>query len=51
MTTFNTTLTIEEATAIFKFKGSTMFPDTDHNRKMMLQVVTNHLKSLKNASN
>ena len=47
MTTFNTTMTIEEATAIFNFKGATMFPNTDHNKKMMALVIDKHLKSLK----
>lgn len=47
MTTFNNNLTIEEATAIYKFKGPTMFPKTQHNMKMMRQVIDNHLKELR----
>ena len=47
MTTFNNNLTIEDATKLFNFKGQTMFSNTEHNRKIMLLVISNHLKSLK----
>ena len=47
MTTFNTQLTIEEATKLYKFKGETMFPKTEHNLKMMALVIDNHLKTLR----
>jgi len=46
MTTFNNTLTIEEATKLYNFKGNTMFPKTAHNIKMMALVIDNHLKQL-----
>jgi hypothetical protein len=48
MTTFNNSLTIEEATQLLKFRGSVMFPKTPHNIKMMALVIDNHLKSLRN---
>jgi len=48
MTTFNTTMTIEEATAIFTFKGATMFPKTAHNVKMMASLIDAKLKQLQN---
>lgn len=47
MTTFNNTLTIEEATKLFKFKGQTMFPKTKHNLEVMAKVIDNHLKTLR----
>ena len=47
MNTFNTTLTQEEATKLFQFKGATMFPKTEHNLKMMALVIDLHLKSLR----
>jgi hypothetical protein len=47
MTTFNEKLTIEEATKLFKFKGTTMFPKTAHNLSIMALVIDNHLKSLR----
>ena len=46
MTTFNQTLTIQEATELFKFKGQAMFPKTNHNLKMMAKVIDNYLKNL-----
>jgi len=48
MTTFNNKMTLEEATKIYNFKGATMFPNTDHNKKIMALVVENHLKQLQN---
>ena len=47
MKTFNQTLTIEEATELFKFKGETIFPKTNHNIKMMALVIDNYLKSIR----
>jgi hypothetical protein len=47
MTTFNTTITKEEAKALFTFKGSTMFPKTKHNMQMMALVIDEHLKTLR----
>lgn len=47
MTTFNTTMTIEEATQLYKSKSGMNFPNTDHNKKVMAQVISNHLKSLR----
>ena len=48
MTTFNTTMTIEEATVIFNFKGATMFPKTAHNIKTMATLIEAKLKQLQN---
>ena len=45
MKNFNTTLTIEEATKLYKANGME-FVNTPHNREMMKTVVYNHLKSL-----
>ncbi len=47
MTTFNATLTIEEATKLFQFKGPVMFPKTKHNIDIMAKVIDNHLKTLR----
>lgn len=47
MTTFNNTLTIEEATKLFQFKGQAMFPKTKHNIEMMAKVIDNYLKTLR----
>jgi hypothetical protein len=47
MTTFNTQLTIEEATKLYTFKGEVMFPKTVHNLKIMALVIDNHLKTLR----
>lgn len=46
MKNFSKTLTLEEATKLYKSVGM-QFVDTDHNRKMMKQVVDNHLKQLR----
>ena len=48
MTTFNTAMTLEEATKIYQFKGQAMFPNTHHNKQMMSKVIDNHLKQLQN---
>ena len=48
MTTFNTEMTLEEATKIYSCKNGMNFPDTKHNREMIKKVITQHLKSLKN---
>lgn len=47
MTTFNNTLTIEEATKLFQFKGKAMYPKTKHNMQMMALVIDNYLKTLR----
>jgi hypothetical protein len=47
MKTFNKELTLEQTTELFKFKGETMFPKTQHNIKMMSLVIDNHLKSIR----
>jgi hypothetical protein len=47
MTTFNTSITKEEAKALFNFKGATMFPKTKHNIEMMALVIDEHLKSIR----
>lgn len=49
MTTFNKTMTLEEATKIYQHKSGMNYPDTEHNRKVMKQVIDNHLKTLRNA--
>ena len=46
MTTFNQNLTIEEATVLFQFKGTAMWPDTKHNREVMASVAADHLRKL-----
>lgn len=45
MTTFNQKMTIEEATKLYTSK-SMQFPNTEHNRVVMAQVIKSHLKSL-----
>jgi hypothetical protein len=47
MKTFNEKLTLEQATELFKFKGATIFPKTEHNLKIMALVIDNHLKGLR----
>lgn len=44
MITYNETLTIEEATALFNFRGTAMWPDTKHNREMMASLIAEKLK-------
>jgi hypothetical protein len=51
MTTFNNTLTKEEAKVLFTFKGQVNYPDTTHNRSVMADVVSEHLKTLKTLKN
>ena len=45
MTNFSKTLTLKEATELYKSVGM-QFVNTEHNRKMMKKVVDNHLKEL-----
>ena len=47
MKTFNQELTLEQAIELFKFKGETIFPKTQHNIKMMALAIDNHLKTLR----
>jgi len=47
MTTFNNTITIEEATKLYQSKSGMNFPNTEHNRKMIAKVIDNHLKKLR----
>lgn len=47
MTTFNKTMTIEEATKLYTSKSGMNYPNTEHNRRVMKQVIDNHLKSLR----
>ena len=47
MTTFNKTMTIEEATKLYKSKSGMNYPNTDHNKKIMKQVIDGHLKRLR----
>ena len=49
MKTWNKTMTIEEATKLYKSENGMQFPNTEHNRKIMKQVVDNHLKQLREA--
>jgi hypothetical protein len=46
MTTFNTQMTIEEATNLYNSKSGMNFPNTEHNRVIMAQVIKNHLTKL-----
>jgi hypothetical protein len=46
MTIFNLEMTIDEAMSLYHFRGQISYPDTPHNRKMMAQVVHNHLQKL-----
>jgi len=46
MTSFNQNLTIEEATALFHYKGAAMWPDTKHNLEMMASLVEAKLRKL-----
>lgn len=46
MTTFNTQMTIEEATNLYTSKSGMQFPNTEHNRVIMAQVIKNHLSNL-----
>ena len=48
MKNFSKTLTLEEATALYKAVGM-QFVDTEHNREMMKIVIDNHLIELRNA--
>jgi len=48
MTSFNKTLTIEEATELLKFRGTAMWPDTKHNREMIASVIHAQLQQLHN---
>ncbi len=49
MTSFNKTMTIEEATKMYSSKSGMNFLPTEHNRAVVKQVIDNHLKSLRNA--
>ena len=46
MTTFNKTMTIEEATKLYKSSNGMIFPNTKHNQDVMKKVIDNHLKKL-----
>jgi len=50
MNNFSKKLTLDEATELYKSKGME-YVDTPHNRDMMKQVVDNHLKQLRDATN
>lgn len=47
MTTFNNKMTIEEATKLYSSKSGMNYPNTEHNRSVMKQVIDNHLKFLR----
>lgn len=49
MITFNPTMTIEEATKLYNSKTGMNYPDTEHNRRVMREVIHNHLKMMKNS--
>ena len=49
MTTYNKQMTLEEATALYKSESGMIYPNTEHNRNMMKQVVDNHLKQMREA--
>lgn len=46
MTSFNETLSIQEATTLFRFKGKAMWPDTAHNRAVMATLWRGHIEKL-----
>lgn len=46
MKTFNKTLSFEQAQEIISFKGETMYPDTEHNRKMIAKAMHVFLSKL-----
>lgn len=46
MTSFNKELTIEEATELFNFRGTAMWPDTKHNRRVMASLIAEKLRKL-----
>jgi hypothetical protein len=48
MTTFNKAMTFEEAAILYKSKSGMNYPNTEHNKKVMKQVIDNHLKVLRN---
>lgn len=50
MTTFNREMSKEEALELYKSKDGMSYPDTPHNRKIMKEVVDEHLKSLHQVS-
>ena len=47
MKTTSTTMTIEEATSLYKNGSGMGYPDTEHNKQMMAKVVDNHLLELR----
>lgn len=49
MKTFNKEMTIEEATKLYQSKNGMIYPDTEHNRNIMKQVIDNHLKKMREA--
>lgn len=49
MKNFNKTMTIEEATKLYQSKDGMIYPNTEHNRKVMKQVIDNHLKQMREA--
>jgi len=46
LTTFNTAITAEEAKKIISHKGTTNYPDTIHNRKMIASAMHEVLKAI-----
>ena len=42
-------MTIEEATKLYQSKDGMIYPNTEHNRKVMKQVIDNHLKQMREA--
>ena len=50
LTNFNKQLTEKEAEEIMTYHGPTMFPNTDHNKKMTAKYLDNSLKKLQGKS-
>jgi hypothetical protein len=49
MTTFNNNLTKAEAVELYNCKDGMNYPATQHNKDIMLEVISEHLKALRNA--
>jgi hypothetical protein len=47
LSTFNGELSEEEAKKIVSFKGQVMYPNTEHNRKIIASVIDKKLKALR----
>ena len=48
MKIWNQTLSKAEALEIYQYKGTAYYPRTEHNSKVMAEVVSEHLNQLRN---